>query len=170
MSQIYVLELKNKKYYIGITDDLENRINQHFNGIGSEWTRMYHPVKVVKTIKANSKFDEDNITKEYMSKYGIDNVRGGSYVKINLDPIQKYNLQKEIWNSTGLCLRCGRDNHKVKNCYAKTNIEGEEIIEFDSDLESDSDSDSDCCYRCGRIGHYASECYAKTDINGKRIW
>jgi cellular nucleic acid-binding protein len=199
MYQIYVLELKSKKYYIGITENLEDRIRQHFNGKGSEWTKLYSPIKVLKTVVSNSKYDEDNITKEYMNKYGINNVRGGSYVKIILDPLQKYNLQKEIWNSNGLCLRCGRSEHRVQNCYAKTNVEGEMILELDSDSDSDSDccyrcgrtghhvqncyaktniegemilepdSDSDCCYRCGRLGHYASDCYAKTDVNRKRI-
>ena len=30
-------------------------------------------------------YDEDKITRQYMDKYGINNVRGGSVVSVNLD-------------------------------------------------------------------------------------
>jgi group I intron endonuclease len=42
-----------------------------------------------------------------MAKYGIDNVRGGSYVSEILDEFQVYALTKEIWCSKDLCSRCG---------------------------------------------------------------
>jgi hypothetical protein len=37
--------------------------------------------------------------KKYMSNYGIDNVRGGSYTLIELDDISLLTLQKELWHS-----------------------------------------------------------------------
>ena len=41
MVYIYVLKLEQEKYYIGKTNNPEFRINDHFNNIGSEWTKKY---------------------------------------------------------------------------------------------------------------------------------
>lgn len=77
MEYIYILKLKNNKYYIGKTNNVNNRYEQHLNGYGSSWTKKYKPLSILKKILSTSPFDEDKYVKEYMSKYGIDNVRGG---------------------------------------------------------------------------------------------
>lgn len=78
---VYALKLENNKYYIGKTNkDVVDRYNEHLAGNGSEWTRLYKPIGIVKSQQSSSIFDEDNITKEYMMKYGIDNVRGSATV------------------------------------------------------------------------------------------
>jgi predicted GIY-YIG superfamily endonuclease len=38
-SYIYVLELIDKRYYIGRTSNFIQRMNEHFNGMGSEYTK-----------------------------------------------------------------------------------------------------------------------------------
>ena len=173
MSKIYVLQLQKKKYYVGKTDNIERRYEEHIRGIGSSWTAKYQPIKIYKIHESTSSFDEDKYTKMYMNKFGIDNVRGGSYVQENLDDFTKYILQKEIWSSNNCCSRCGRDSHFVSKCYATTDVNGNEIVEFEiEEDEEDDDEDSNecnCCYRCGREGHYANNCYAKYDITGKYI-
>ena len=82
---IYILQLENNKYYVGKTNNPNFRLNNHFNSNGSSWTNKYKPVQVLKLITDCSDFDEDRYTKEYMSKKGINNVRGGTYCKIKLD-------------------------------------------------------------------------------------
>jgi hypothetical protein len=167
-TNIYVLKLQKGKYYVGKTDNLEKRKQQHINGTACTWTKKYKPISVEKIIPNASDFDEDKYTKEYMSIYGIDNVRGGSYVTEELDDIQHYSLTKEIWAAKNLCTACGRNNHFVKNCYATTDVDGNSL--YSSDEESDKESDEDdSCYRCGREGHYSTECYARRDVNGNYI-
>jgi predicted GIY-YIG superfamily endonuclease len=122
MTNIYILRLEGGKYYVGKSEDVINRFSQHINGYGSFWTRKYKPISLEKIIENASPFDEDKITKEYMSKYGIDNVRGGSYVEIELSEFHKRVLKMEIWGATDLCTQCGRAGHFVKDCYAKTKV------------------------------------------------
>lgn len=145
MTNIYILRLEGGKYYVGKSEDVINRYQQHMNGSGSSWTRKYKPISLEKTIENASPFDEDKITKEYMSKYGIDNVRGGSYVEITLSEFQNETLKTEIWAAKDLCTQCGRAGHFVKDCYAKTDVSGREIT-----FEDSSEDDEWGCEYCNR--------------------
>lgn len=124
MEQIYIIKLEKNKYYIGKTRNIEKRWEEHLTGNGSGWTKKYKPTSLITTIKSTSQFDEDKYVKEYMAKYGIDNVRGGTYSNIVLDANSIAVLEKEIWHSKNLCTRCGRDSHYIKECYAKTDVDG----------------------------------------------
>jgi hypothetical protein len=68
-----------------------------------------------------------------MEKYGIENVRGGTYSNVVLDANCIAVLEKEIRHSNNLCVRCGRDTHFVKDCYATTNSDGAVIKEIAKD-------------------------------------
>ena len=124
MEQIYILKLRGGKYYIGKTKNIEKRWDEHITGRGSGWTKKHIPISLITTIKSTSQFDEDKYVKEYMAKYGIENVRGGTYSNIDLDATSIALLEKEIRHSKNLCTRCGRDSHYIKDCYASTDIDG----------------------------------------------
>jgi predicted GIY-YIG superfamily endonuclease len=51
MVHIYILQLINNKYYVGKSNDLNMRIDEHSNGNGSQWTQIYKPVKILEIIK-----------------------------------------------------------------------------------------------------------------------
>jgi predicted GIY-YIG superfamily endonuclease len=163
---IYVLKLEHQKYYVGKSKSPSKRITEHTSGKGSVWTSLHKPISVESTTPCSSPFDEDKITKEWMSLKGIDNVRGGSYVEIELDPLKRQVLQTEIWASTGCCSRCGRKGHFVKKCFSTTDVYGNPIESF---IIDDSSDEVVVCYRCGRKGHYANRCYARTHISGYRL-
>lgn len=199
MVYIYVLKLKFNKYYVGKTDNPNFRLNDHFDANGSEWTKKYKPITIHELLPDCDSKDEPLITQEYMEKYGIDNVRGGPWCKINIDdqkqfiqnminsesdncykcgkpghfanqcttkktPVKKKPVKKKV------CSRCGRSSHTEENCFAKTDIHGDYIIDSEEEEYSSSeDEDFNVCFRCGRIGHYSNTCYARKDINGRRI-
>ncbi len=153
---IYLLKLEQDKYYVGKTDHVDHRVAQHFNQQGSEWTKLYKPISLISSKACESPFDEDNCVKENMLLYGIDNVRGGSYSTIHLTKSDCEVLQKELRGVQDQCLRCGkvghfindckekgfgkrkrkkiigctrcgRNNHKRKDCYAATKLNGDLI-------------------------------------------
>ena len=95
MVYIYVLQLEKGKYYVGKTKNPYFRFENHFYSSGSEWVILYKPIRILELIADCDDYDEDKYTLIYMDKYGIDNVRGGSFTTIELDKFTKNQLKNE---------------------------------------------------------------------------
>lgn len=115
MKVIYVLRLKNNKWYVGFTTNLQRRYEQHLTGYGAWWTKYHPPLEIVETREQKTIFDEDNVTKEYMLLHGVDNVRGGAYCQITLPDYQLQALEQEFRHATNRCLVCGASDHRMCN-------------------------------------------------------
>jgi len=155
-TNIYILKLEGGNYYVGKSDNPAQRFIQHINGEGSAWTKKYRPIKLLNIIPNASGFDEDKHVKELMAKYGIEKVRGGTYVQDKLSAAQEEMLKKEIRGATDCCTRCGKEGHFVANCWAKKEADSpapiktkkgttytgrirdrdDEIIEYEEECES----------------------------------
>jgi hypothetical protein len=80
---IYVLELEDDCFYIGITMNLNLRIAQHLAGSGAQWTKMHRPKKIVEVFyEGCTRQKEDEVTKKYVEIYGAECVRGGSWCRV----------------------------------------------------------------------------------------
>lgn len=157
---IYILKLENNKYYVGKTSNPTFRLEQHFNSNGSAWTKKYNPIKVIEIIPDCDNYDEDKYTLKYMEKFGINNVRGGTFCELKLNKENLSTIKKMINGSTDKCYICGEKGHFAKDCSQDyDNILENVFLLIDNDL----------CFRCYRKGHYESDCYAKTTITGDKI-
>ena len=145
MVNIYVLELQGNKYYVGKTNHTFQRFNQHKSGSGAKWTQK-HKVKDLFAFHKNMRdTDENKITIQMMKKYGVRNVRGGSWTKVNMTEAEIKRLEKRI-NARGKrrskspsskkttkskkkisCTRCGRTSHTVEKCYARFHANGKSL-------------------------------------------
>jgi len=134
---IYVLQLKENKWYIGKTETSKFRIDTHFDSGGSEFTKKYPPQEIYQIIPECDKYNEDRYVKKYMDKYGIDNVRGGTYSRLELTSNEKEVIQKELWGANDLCFLCGGE-HFVKNCPNNKLVE-----ELDKELNEESIEDDE---------------------------
>ena len=155
MTDIYVLELQHGKIYIGRSDNIKQRIANHFAGKGSSWTKAHPPIKVLQTMKSTSIFDEDKVVKEMMLKHGLDAVRGGSYSQCMLSEKARDVIEREILGATGKCFYCGQSGHFASGCKQK-NLRS---------LKKKQDK-LQVCKRCERKGHTADNCYYHKSKSG----
>ena len=193
---IYTLKLIQGKYYVGKTTNPSFRLDNHFNSNGSAWTMKYKPIELLELIPNCDDYDEDKYTRKYMDTYGIDNVRGGSFVSIELDKTTIQHLTQMSNGTNDKCFICSKAGHFAKDCKEKDaydvwccekcykEFDNEKKCETheqqcEDELEDDYDDDdgdeetdedntesNDCCFRCGREGHYATSCYASKHIKG----
>ena len=192
MVYIYILQLEKGKYYIGKTINPSFRLDSHFNSNGSAWTKLYKPIKIIELIPNCDDYDEDKYTRMFMDKYGIDNVRGGSFVSVELEQSTINHLTQMKNGTNDKCFNCGKSGHFAKDCkeneeeiiwcceYCDKEFVDEKKCDYhiqnckynnedDEDDESEDDDDDDndvVCFRCGREGHYANSCYASKHIRG----
>ena len=150
---IYILKLKNEKYYIGKSRNkhtVYKRIKQHHTYRGSVWTKKYKPQKIIDIIefKENEKFIEDKIVFDYMNKYGIENVRGGSFCQIKLKEEEKNLIKKIIQTEEDRCFYCNSSKHLVNNCIKYRNRnrknKGEKVEEIKDKLLPETKKEN-CC-------------------------
>ena len=84
---VYVLLLEGDAkhpnyYYIGDTLNFNQRMSQHWQGIGARWTRLHKPISVIRVElvqEGDADILENCLTLEYMALHGSDVVRGGKY-------------------------------------------------------------------------------------------
>ena len=116
MEQLYVLQCEKGKYYVGKTSDVMRRFEEHKSGKGSAWTSKYKPTKLIECKAITSPHDENNTTKDYMKKYGIDNVRGAGYCQVVLPEGIVSLLQNELQGISDLCYKCNLAGHFAAAC------------------------------------------------------
>jgi cellular nucleic acid-binding protein len=105
MVSVYILKLEQGKYYVGKTHNPQITLDSssHSN-IG--WTTLYKPIKIIEIIPDCDNKEVDKYTRQYMSKYGIDNVRGGIFVSNELDQATVEHLRRTIKNKNKYTCCC----------------------------------------------------------------
>lgn len=167
MITIYILQLIENKFYVGSVKNVSksNEINMEniqknilleVNGYGSEWTRKYKPIRLVDVCYTCKEGDEDKYTKIMMSKYGIKNVRGGTYNEIILSDIKQIILETEIIEKPNRQARVEitTDDTWICNICDREFEEESEYREHQYKCKKNINT----CYKCNKKGHYVTEC------------
>tara|TARA_B100001248_G_scaffold210792_1_gene165003 strand:- start:917 stop:1393 length:477 start_codon:yes stop_codon:yes gene_type:complete len=118
IKKVYVLKLENDRYYVGESISPDTRIQNHFKGKGSAWTRLYKPIEVLTPMTPPQKdFWELSETIKLMSIYGVDNVRGSLFTKTSdLTYYEKVMAAQLYCELNNLCRKCGGSDHFINQC------------------------------------------------------
>jgi predicted GIY-YIG superfamily endonuclease len=104
---LYVLELEQGKYYVGVTSKTpEIRMKQHTNGRGAYWTQKYKPIRLFdkKDLGYISYVDaeayENKMIRAYLEKFGVNNTRGGDLTDVD-DMVKRFGWyrDKDKWQA-----------------------------------------------------------------------
>ena len=102
---VYVWELEGGKYYVGYSENLSGRLEQHTTGDGSLWTKKYKPVSILEIVRGGKDVEKTK-TLEYIKLKGFEHVRGAGWCKIEYSAVpqgvQEYlsNFQKKELQGT----------------------------------------------------------------------
>jgi len=143
---IYVLRFSEEKYHIGKIDGFERLLEYIKKQVVHPCGPEYKYIEIAETLFGDA-YDVDKYVIIYMTKYGVDNVRGGSYNTKKLSMDQQLSIHRTICAATDTCTACGFYGHKIQDCK------------------------EDICYKCGRAGHLYNRCHAQEhslggDLNG----
>ena len=117
VNEVYVLGLKEGKYYVGESINVRKRIWTHVNLNGAAWTRKYGVIGRIPTISPKMEaFWELNETLEQMKRHGIDNVRGSMFSNIRLTQDQRSVAVSLYCEKENLCRKCGSHTHLETQC------------------------------------------------------
>jgi len=144
MVVIYILKLEQGKYYVGKTCDLIARLQAHYTGSASEWTKRYPVISLENWYPDCSDYDEDKYTLMTMAAHGINNVRGGSWCALDLSQETIAEITQRLRSANDKCLRCGSSEHFVADCKAEEKAAPAPAAVV--------------CFKCGVAGHYGNAC------------
>ena len=95
---VYVWELEEGKYYVGYSENLSSRLEQHTTGDGANWTKKYRPISIIEIVRGNKDVEKAK-TFEYMKLKGFENVRGAGYCKLEYSSVPQ-SIQDYISSSS----------------------------------------------------------------------
>lgn len=99
MKYYYLVLLFNDKYYVVSSSLTEFDIDDIYkDSLLCDWLLINNPVKIIEKVNSNMIDSLDDYVIMCMEKYGIYNVRGGSYINATLsfkDRIYLYNIIKQ---------------------------------------------------------------------------
>ena len=125
---VYVLKFSDTLpdralYYVGKSNDIEERLRQHARDEGAVCVRGRHftrvPVIVAGTVNDMEGWERSEVL-ERMFQFGINAVRGWKFTLTAMPLEQKLSAFDDVCERFDLCRECGRGSHFIRDCQALT--------------------------------------------------
>jgi hypothetical protein len=189
---MYILRLKEGKYYVGYSSNISRRLLEHKDGNGSEWTKKYHPVDIKKIYYiSDSEVLEGFADSLLNDPLGLATENGREILKGVWDGL--WNIFAPDRKPTNLVFRAPTDSmlgydalciptsntfdeHKYTLLmmirYGIDNVRGDVYCRMSLSANMKHEIKQHIrhiqgrCLKCARKGHMAIKCRYRTDIRG----
>lgn len=119
---VYVLGDEGGRMYVGKSQDVERRIEQHRSGEGTQF--LHGRLRRLVVGEAGTERDleswERNETLARMYRHGVGKVRGWMFTSARLSAEQEELAFGQICEKYDLCRQCGRNTHFADKCFARS--------------------------------------------------
>lgn len=115
---VYVLQLTNGTYYIGKSNNITQRLEQHHKGEKKIAKRLTPFTEYMSDFESWERAE----TLHWMYTKGIKKVRGWMYVQAKLDKVTRKHAYQQICEKYDLCRKCGRKGHFIEECREKKRV------------------------------------------------
>lgn len=166
MTIVYVLELQHGCAYVGQTENMAARLEEHRAGGGSGWTTLHPPVGILQqrdVPKAQANGLETELTARLMLERGVQKVRGAG-----LSLSREYTRDDAQLVITTIGHALDLDYGDVEEMIAPQLGLGRREAVVARPIRA-APPRADACFRCGRTGHWANQCYARTAVGGHML-
>ncbi|CAL6001308.1 Conserved_hypothetical protein [Hexamita inflata] len=158
-SIVYAYECANNTYYVGSTNNFDERSKAHISSNGSQWTKQ-NEIKRLVYKESGSLEQELIVTLQLMKEVGIDKVRGANFVKLQLSEEEISIIKMMISHLSNSCFKCNQPGHYSKEC---PNYTKNQILPKQASISQQSI----VCYKCKLVGHYGNQCHTQGQNYGE---
>jgi hypothetical protein len=117
---VYILRLSGCRFYVGRSEDVTKRVQAHWEGQGSTWTRRHKVLGVEHVLPQPEGTTLEKLelvtTIEQMKKRGIHRVRGSCFSQAEFTEEDIKFAQRLICTCSNWCFNCGASNHIQREC------------------------------------------------------
>lgn len=134
--KIFVIECQNYKFFIDSSFNINQIYKKYFENpnmdIWCEWLQENKPLYVKSMLNIDNYFDEDSFVISQMAEFGINNVRGGSFISSKLSEADILTINKII-------SRCQKSTTCKQLVIETINVKPvvTQIIDMDNPIKSD---------------------------------
>lgn len=119
---VYILKLDDGCRYVGKSNNVSKRIEEHRNGAGAEWCKL-HGIKQLQVMPVISRrvgddlnLWEQNETIHQMMQHGTSMVRGWAFTNPVLHQGELNMIKTLVFESADVCRKCGYRGHFANSC------------------------------------------------------
>lgn len=105
-TSFFLMELEHGKYFAGASQDPVKTVEEHREGLGGvPWTQIHRPVRLREVMAVARQSELDTQVQVWMAKYGVENVRGGSWSDVRLRDADRQGIREGVTKQRG-CVVC----------------------------------------------------------------